>query len=133
MYAQIMIIGNVGTEPEMRYTPSGTSVCNFTVAVNRTWNTAAGEQKQSTTWYKIQAWQRQAEICAQHVKKGDRILVASEIIDCASWIDRDGNARGNIQLVPRTVRFLTPKAAHPEDIVADDSDIAAAEAENPFE
>jgi len=132
MYAQITIIGNVGSEPDMRYTPSGTPVCNFSVAVNRTWTNAAGEQQQKTTWYRIQTWQRQAEVCAEHVKKGDRLLIVSENIDCIPWIDRDGNARGNIQVVPRMIRFLTPKAEQPGEIGAEEGDTPATEGENPF-
>ncbi|MEZ4678220.1 MAG: single-stranded DNA-binding protein [Caldilineaceae bacterium] len=132
MYAQITIIGNVGNEPEMRYTPSGTPVCNFNVAVNRSWRNAEGEQQQKTTWFRIQAWQRQAEICAEYVKKGDRILVVSENIESGAWIDRDGNAQSNIQLVPRTVRFLTPKSEHPGDIVADEAGSSSTSDDNPF-
>ena len=132
MYAQLIIVGNVGQDPEMRYTPNGTPVCNFSVAVNRTWHNAAGEQQQKVTWYRIQAWQRQAEICAEFVKKGDRLFIISDTIEVAAWNDRDGNAHGNIQLVPRTIRFLTPKAEHPGDIVADDADTQAAEGESPF-
>ncbi len=131
MYAQITIIGNVGNEPEMRYTPNGTPVCNFNVAVNRSWRKADGEQQHKTTWFRIQAWQRQAEVCAQFVKKGDRLLVVSENIESGAWIDRDGNAQSNIQLVPRLVRFLTPKNEHPDDIVADDASPTGAD-ENPF-
>ena len=132
MYAQLIIVGNVGQEPEMRYTPNGTPVCNFSVAVNRTWRNAAGEQQQKVTWYRIQAWQRQAEVCSEHVKKGDRLFIISDTIDVVVWNSRDGKAQGNIQLVPRVIRFLTPKAEHPDDIVADAADTAAAGEESPF-
>lgn len=132
MYAQLIIVGNVGQEPEMRYTPNGTPVCNFSVAVNRTWRNAAGEQQQKVTWYRIQAWQRQAEVCSEHVKKGDRLFIISDTIDVVTWNSRDGKAQGNIQLVPRVIRFLTPKAEHPDDIVADEADTAAAGEESPF-
>lgn len=130
MYTQITIVGNVGNEPELRFTPSGTPVCNFNVAVNRTWKSADGESQQKVTWYRIQAWQRQAEICAEYVKKGDRVLVVSENVEANAWIDREGKAQGNIQLVPRLVRFLTPKSEHPGDIAADDA--TAVTDENPF-
>lgn len=117
----------------MRYTPNGTPVCNFSVAVNRTWRNAAGEQQQKVTWYRIQAWQRQAEVCSEHVKKGDRLFIISDTIDVVTWNSRDGKAQGNIQLVPRVIRFLTPKAEHPDDIVADAAaDTAATGEESPF-
>jgi single-strand DNA-binding protein len=133
MYAQITIIGNVGNDIEMRYTPNGIAVCNFSVAVNRTWTNAAGEQQQKTTWFRIQAWQRLAEVCSEHVKKGDRLLIVSENIESSAWVDHDGNAHGNIQLVPRIVRFLTPKSGQPGEIVAEDGDNPTAGESNPFE
>jgi len=132
MYAQITLVGHVGNAPEMRYTPNGTPVCNFNVAVNRVWTNAAGEQQQQTTWYKIQAWQRQAEICSEHVKQGDRLLIVSENIECVTWIDRDGNARGNTQVTPRIIRFLTPKAAYTGDDGTRNGDGSADEDDNPF-
>lgn len=133
MYAQITIVGNVGQDAEMRYTPSGTPMCTFSVAVNRTWTTTAGEQQQKATWYSVVAFQRQAEVCAEHIKQGDRVLVVSENIESVGWVDRDGNVRTKIQLVPRTVRFLSPRSRQdaPDEISADTSDSGAGE-ENPF-
>jgi len=133
MYAQITIVGNVGQDPELRYTPTGTPMCTFSVAVNRTWTNAAGEQQQKATWYSIVAFQRQAEVCAEHVKQGDRVLVVSENIESSGWVDRDGNVRTKIGLVPRTVRFLTPRSRQdaPDEISADTTDGGAGE-ENLF-
>lgn len=133
MYAQITIVGNVGQDPELRYTPTGTPMCTFSVAVNRTWTNAAGEQQQKATWYSIVAFQRQAEVCAEHVNQGDRVLVVSENIESSGWVDRDGNVRTKIQLVPRTVRFLSPRSRQdaPDEISADPTDNGAGD-ENPF-
>lgn len=133
MYAQITIVGNVGQDAEMRYTPSGTPMCTFSVAVTRTWTNAAGEQQQKATWYSVVAFQRQAEVCAEHIKQGDRVLVVSENIESAGWVDRDGNVRTKIQLVPRTVRFLSPRSRQdaPDEISADPTDGGAGD-ENPF-
>ena len=133
MYAQLTIVGNVGQDAEMRYTPSGTPMCTFSVAVNRTWTNAAGEQQQKATWYSVVAFQRQAEVCAEHIKQGDRVLVVSENVESVGWVDRDGNVRTKIQLVPRTVRFLSPRSRQdaPDEINADTGDGGAGEG-NPF-
>ena len=127
MYAQLTIVGNVGQDPEMRYTPSGVPVCNFSVAVNRTWTNAAGEKQEQVTWFQVSAWRRLAEICAQYLTKGDRVLIVSESIDVNAWMDRDGAARANIQVMPQSIRFLSPRLG---DTAPDDT--AAPDEENPF-
>ena len=127
MYAQLTIIGNVGQDPEMRYTPNGVPVCNFSVAVNRTWTNAAGEKQEQVTWFQVSAWRRLAEICAQYLTKGDRVLIVSESIDVNAWMDRDGAARANIQVIPQSIRFLSPRLA---DTTPDDA--AVPDEENPF-
>lgn len=134
MYAQITIVGHVGQDPELRYTANGTPMCTFSVAVNRAWTNATGEPQQKTTWYSIMAFQRQAEVCAQHVSQGDRVLIVSENVEAVGWTDREGAVRAKLQLVPRTVRFLSPRAGQdrPEEISAEAPDGGSSE-ENPFE
>ena len=110
MFAQLTIIGNVGQDPELRQTQGGVPVCNFSVAVNRTWTDAEGEQQEKVTWFRIAAWRKQAEACHKYLKKGDRVLVVSEIVDVSPWMDQSGTPRANIEVVPRTVRFLTPRS-----------------------
>ena len=127
MYAQLTIVGNVGQDPEMRYTPNGVPVCNFSVAVNRTWTNAAGEKQEQVTWFQVSAWRRLAEICAQYLAKGDRVLIVSESIDVNAWMDRDGAARANIQVMPQSIRFLSPRLG---DTTPDDA--AVPDEENPF-
>ena len=126
MYAQLTIVGNVGQDPEMRYTPNGTPVCNFSVAVNRTWTNTAGEKQEQVTWFQVSAWRRLAEICAQYLTKGDRVLIVSESIDVNAWMDRDGAARANIQVTPQSIRFLSPRLGDAPD------DTALPDEENPF-
>ena len=126
MYAQLTIVGNVGQDPEMRYTPNGVPVCNFSVAVNRTWKNAAGEKQEQVTWFQVSAWRRLAEICAQYLTKGDRVLIVSESIDVNAWMDRDGAARANIQVTPQSIRFLSPRLGDAPD------DTALRDEENPF-
>jgi single-strand DNA-binding protein len=135
MFAQITIVGNVGQDPELRQTQGGVPVCNFSVAVNRTWTDGTGEQQQKVTWFRIAAWRKQAEACHKYLKKGDRVLVVSEIVDVTAWIDQAGTARGNIEVVPRTIRFLTSKPGEAEtfeDVAEAATNGKSANEENPF-
>ena len=106
MYQQITLIGHVGTPPEMRYTPSGTAVANFSLAVNRRWTNADGQTQEKTTWFRISTWKRQAEIVSQYVTKGSRIMVVGEVDEAQPWTDRDGLQRASIEITALEVRFL---------------------------
>jgi single-strand DNA-binding protein len=73
---KIFVLGNLGNDPEMRYMPDGTAVTNFSVATNRRWtNQATGEGEEEVTWFRVSAWGRQAETCAEYLKKGRQVLV----------------------------------------------------------
>ena len=74
MFQTLTLVGNLGSDPEMRLTASGTSVASFTLAVNKTWVTQDGEKKEKTTWFRITAWRKLAETAAQHLAKGRQIL-----------------------------------------------------------
>jgi len=71
MYHKIIIVGNLGRDPEMRYTPDGTPVTHFSVATNRRWTDQEGQQHDETTWWRVTAWGRQAEVCNQYLQKGE--------------------------------------------------------------
>nr|AGC72350.1 single-stranded DNA-binding protein [uncultured bacterium A1Q1_fos_2004] len=105
-YQQITILGNLGNEPEMRYTPSGTPVTSFNVAVSRQWSTADGDRKEKTTWFRISAWGNQAQPCADYLAKGSRVLVVGEVEEARVYTDRDGNARASLEVKAQTVQFL---------------------------
>ena len=109
MYQYTVIVGNVGRDPEMRYTQSGTAVCDFSVAVNRRWtDNKTNEQREKTTWFRISAWNRLAETCNQYVKKGMRILVTGEV-DASAWVGQDGEARATLELTARDIKFLSSR------------------------
>ena len=114
MFAQLTILGNLGQDPELRQTQGGIPVCNFSVAVNRTWTDGAGEQQQKVTWFRVAAWRKQAEACHKYLKKGDRVMVVSEMLDVTAWIDQTGAPRANMEVVPRTIRFLTSRQGNEE-------------------
>jgi len=109
MYQRIIIVGNVGRDAEMRYTPSGVPVTSFSVAVNRRWNSATGEQQEKTTWFRVTCWRKLAETAGQYVKKGQRILVEGEV-EAQAYIDREGTPRGTLELTASNFKFLSARA-----------------------
>jgi len=109
MYQYTVIVGNVGRDPEMRYTQGGTAVCDFSVAVSRRWtDKQTNEQREKTTWFRVSAWNRLGETCNQYVKKGMRILVTGEV-DASAWIGQEGDARATLELRANDVKFLSRK------------------------
>ena len=105
MYQRIVIVGNLGDDPEMRFTPSGVPVTSFSVAVNRRWTNSNGEQREKTTWFRVTAWRKLAEHCNQYLSKGRLVLVEGEV-DVSAWLDNAGNPRATLELTARNVRFL---------------------------
>ena len=115
-----MIIGNVGRDPEMRYTPNGSAVTGFTVAVNSRY----GEQE-TTEWFNVTAWKKLAEICNQHLVKGQPVYVEGRL-QTDSWKGEDGITKYRTKIIANTVIFLrkpkieTPEGGDPEDIDPED-------------
>ena len=108
MYQSTTIVGRLGSDPEMRYTPNGTPVASFSVAVNKRWTGQDGEAQERTTWFRVTAWRKLAETCAQHLSKGRLVLVEGDI-DASAWTGQDGQPRASLELTARTVKFLSPK------------------------
>jgi single-strand DNA-binding protein len=109
---RIMIIGNVGTDPEMRFTPSGTPVTSFRVATSRVYTTSEGERKQETEWFTVVAWKKQAESCNQFLSKGQRVYVEGSL-RTRSWEGRDGQKRVTVEVIANRVLFLDRQAVAP--------------------
>ena len=99
------VIGNVGSDPEMRYTPSGQGVTQFSLASNRKYKTADGEQKEETTWFRVSAWGRLAEVCNQYLTKGKQVYVEGRIA-VRDYQASDGTTRFSIDLTANEVQFL---------------------------
>ncbi len=108
MYQKTIIVGRLGGDPEMRYTPSGVPVTSFGVAVNKRWTDQNGEQQEKTTWFRVTAWRKLAENCAQYLHKGSLVFVEGDV-DASAWTGQDGKPRATLELTAREVRFLTPK------------------------
>ncbi|HUR17199.1 MAG TPA: single-stranded DNA-binding protein [Candidatus Limnocylindrales bacterium] len=100
-----MIIGNLGRDPEMRYTPSGQAVTQFTVAVNRNYKDAQGERQEETEWFRVVAWGQQAEFAAEYLRKGNKVYVEGRI-QTRQWEGQDGQKRYTTELVANTIQNM---------------------------
>jgi single-strand DNA-binding protein len=105
MYQKTMVIGHLGRDPEMRYTPTGVPVTSFSVATTRKWTNVNGEQQEKTTWFRVTCWRKLAELTAQYLQKGALVLVEGDI-DASAWTDREGHPRASLELTATNVRFL---------------------------
>lgn len=110
---KVMIIGHLGRDPEMRYTPSGRPVTSFSVATSRSWNTAEGERRTETEWFNVVAWGSLAEICNQYLKKGHQVYVEGRL-QTRRWEDEEGNKRSATEVVAREMIMLTEKRDKPD-------------------
>ncbi len=110
MFHTVILVGNLGRDPEMRYTPSGQAVCNLSVATNRTWS-RDGEQQKETTWFRVTVWGRQAETVNQYLRKGRSVLVEGRLNPDENgnpriWTSNDGQPRASFEVTAQTIRFL---------------------------
>src|SRR4030043_460963 len=102
---KIMVIGNLGRDPEMRYTPSGRPVTTFSVATSRTWNTSDGERRIETEWFNIVAWGNLAEICKQYLSKGQQVYIEGRL-QSRTWDDDKGNKHTSVEIVANEMIML---------------------------
>lgn len=108
MLNKAMLIGNLGADPELRYTQSGVGVASFNVATTRRWKDKEGQQQEETEWHRIVAWQRLGEICNEYLHKGSKVYVEGRL-QTRKWQDQNGNDRWTTEIVATDVQFLTPK------------------------
>ena len=101
----MIIIGNVGSDPEMRYTPNGNPVTSFSVATNRRWTSSDGEQQEETEWFRVNAWNRLAETCNQYVSKGMKVYVEGRL-KSSPWMGNDGQPRAGNEISASEIKFL---------------------------
>ena len=102
---KVMIIGRLGRDPEMRYTPSGRPITTFSVATSRKWNTSEGEKRSDTEWFNVVAWGSLAEICNQYLSKGQQVYIEGRL-QTRKWEDDNGNKRSNIEIVAKEMIML---------------------------
>jgi len=106
---KIMVIGNLGTDPEMRYTPNGKGVTTFRLAVNRVYRTNDDEKREETEWFTVVAWERLAEQCNQYLAKGRRAYVEGRFRS-RTWEGKDGQQRVSSEIIAGSVMFLDQMA-----------------------
>ena len=127
MYQNLIIVGNLGRDPEMRYTPSGQAVTNFNVATNRKYTTSDGNQVEETTWFRVSTWGKTAEACNQYLKKGSKVLVEGRLNPDPDsggpkiWTRQDGTSAASFELTGNQVRFLSTRVEDEGAYTADNS------------
>lgn len=105
---KVILVGHLGSDPEVRYPSSGTAVASFNIAISRSWNSRDGQRQEKTEWVKIVAWEKLAEICGQHLSKGRQVYVEGEL-QTREWTDKEGNKRKTTEVRARDVQFLGSK------------------------
>ncbi len=104
-FNKIIIVGNLGRDPELRYTPQGTAVCNFSMATNEKRRDKSGEMQDVTTWFRITLWNRQAENASKYLQKGGSVYIEGRL-KLDEWTDRDGNTRQTLDVTATEMQFL---------------------------
>lgn len=112
-YQQAIIVGNLGRDPELKYTPGGDALCKFSVAVSEKWRNKANELQEKTVWFSVTVWGNQAETCAQYLAKGSQVMVIGTI-EARAYKNNAGEAAASLDLKARDVRFLSRTNTRPE-------------------
>ncbi|MBN1217354.1 MAG: single-stranded DNA-binding protein [Anaerolineae bacterium] len=111
---KVMVIGNIGRDPEMRYTPSGKPVTSFSLASSRTWTTPDGERREETEWFNVVAWGNLAEICNQILSKSQQVYVEGRL-QTRSWEDENGQRHFRTEVVANEMIILGPRTKDRSD------------------
>ena len=134
---KVQIIGHLGKEPEMRYTPSGKPVTTFSVAVSRSWNTLDGERHNETEWFNVVAWGNLAEICKQYLTKGQQVYIEGRL-QTRRWEDKEGGKHNSVEVVANEMMMLGERrdqnnhAQAASDTTPEENSSATNEDEFPF-
>jgi single-strand DNA-binding protein len=137
-YQKIVIVGNLGKDPEMRYTPGGQAVTNFSVATNRQYTSSNGERVKETVWFRVSAWGRQAETCNQYLSTGSQVLVEGRMTPDKEtggpriWETNEGAPRASYEITAGRVVFLTKKGDDQEEFQGSGPEPDVVEDEIPF-
>lgn len=119
-FNKIILVGNLGKDPELRYTPQGTAVCNFTLATNEKKRDQAGELQNITTWFKVTLWRQQAENASKYLQKGSPVYIEGRL-RIEEWTDRDGNNRYTLEVQATDMQFIGSGGSRSEDLGRDDT------------
>ncbi|HXI03591.1 MAG TPA: single-stranded DNA-binding protein [Candidatus Saccharimonadales bacterium] len=140
---KVILVGNVGRDPELRYTPSGTAVATFSLATNEAWTSKSGERQERTEWHRIVVWGKQAQVAGEWVKKGKQLYVEGSL-QTRQWEDRNGQKRTTTEVKAQRFVLLgrgegggrqgpgSPDAPPPDDGGADESGPSYGDEDIPF-
>jgi len=115
MYQKLVIVGRLGRDPEMRFTPTGQAVTSFSVATDRQYTDQSGKPVKETVWFKVTAWGKLAETCNTYLQKGKLVLIEGRLtVDAKTggprvWTGQDGQARASYEVTAQTVKFLSQR------------------------
>lgn len=104
---KVILVGNLGDDPEVRFIPNGTAVANFSVATSEQWDDKEGQRQEKTEWHRIVVWAKLAELCGEYLGKGKKVYVEGRL-QTRKWDDKDGNTRYSTEVVAQQVVFLSP-------------------------
>ncbi len=116
MYQKLVIVGRLGRDPEMRFTPTGQAVTSFSVATDRQYTDQSGKPVKETVWFKVTAWGKLAETCNTYLQKGKLVLIEGRLtVDAKTggprvWTGQDGQARASYEVTAQTVKFLSQRS-----------------------
>ena len=108
MVNKVILVGNLGRDPEIRHTQSSQPVANFTLATSERWTSKDGERQEKTEWHRIVVWGKLAEFCGQYLSKGRQVYIEGRL-QTREWEDREGNKRKTTEIVADTVQFVGPR------------------------
>jgi single-strand DNA-binding protein len=115
MYHKILLVGNLGRDPEMRYLPSGAAVTSFSMATSERWTGQDGQQQERTIWWRVSVFGKQAEICNEYLRKGRKVLIEGRMNadpktgNPRLWTGQDGQMRSSFEVTATTVKFLSSR------------------------
>jgi single-strand DNA-binding protein len=106
---KVILIGRLGQNPEVRYTPAGAAVANFSVATNESWSDKSGQKQERTEWHRVVVWGKLAELCSQYLAKGRQVYLEGRL-QTRQWQDKDGQTKYTTEVQAQTVQFLGAQA-----------------------
>jgi single-strand DNA-binding protein len=107
---KVILLGRLGQDPELKYTPGGSAVCNFSMATTESWTDKQGQKQEKTEWHRIVVWGKLAELCNQYLAKGRQAFLEGRL-QTRAWDDKDGNKRYTTEILANTVQFIGGAAA----------------------
>lgn len=116
---KVILIGNLGKDPELRHTPQGQAVANFSLATSESWNDKNGQKQERVEWHRVVVWGKPAELVAKYLSKGRKAYVEGRL-QTRAWDDKDGQKRYTTEIVANTVQFLDSQGARTSEPVGDD-------------